>query len=171
MAQSLGGFTAAQLVGRKPELVGRVVFVNAMIPLPHERANDWGDRLGAQPAREAAARAGGWSPAFDLETYFLHDLTPDVAAELMRQDGEEAPAAFEEPVAFDGWPAGLPLHVIVGEGDRLFPPAFQARVASERLGVEAQLLPGGHLMGLSHPEPLAARLIALAGESPAGFSA
>jgi pimeloyl-ACP methyl ester carboxylesterase len=50
----------------------------------------------------------------------------------------------------------------VGRDDRFFPAGFQRRVARERLGVSADEMPGGHLVALSQPEELAARLEAYA---------
>lgn len=43
--------------------------------------------------------------------------------------------------------------------DRFFPLEFQKRVARERLKAEAEVIPGGHLVALSQPEELAARLL------------
>ena len=39
----------------------------------------------------------------------------------------------------------------VGADDRFFPADFQRRVARERIGVEADVLPGGHLIALAQP--------------------
>ena len=44
------------------------------------------------------------------------------------------------------------------ECDRLFPVEFQQRVARERLGVDADVLTGGHMLMLSQPDALAERL-------------
>ena len=57
-----------------------------------------------------------------------------------------------------GWP-GVPLHVIAGRDDRFFPVELQQRVARERLGVEPDIVPGGHLAALSRPAELAAALV------------
>jgi hypothetical protein len=46
-----------------------------------------------------------------------------------------------------------------GRDDRFFPYEFQRRVARERLGLEAEQLPGGHLLALSRPAALAERLL------------
>jgi pimeloyl-ACP methyl ester carboxylesterase len=56
--------------------------------------------------------------------------------------------------------------VISGRGDRLFPLAFQQRLARERLGVEADVLPGGHLLALAQPAALAQRLLACLSSPP-----
>ncbi len=52
---------------------------------------------------------------------------------------------FGQPCAFERWP-DIPIKVVVGSDDRFFPPAFQRRVAKERLGLEADEIPGGHLI-------------------------
>jgi hypothetical protein len=51
--------------------------------------------------------------------------------------------------------------VVAGADDRFFPVGFQRALARERVGVEADVLPGGHLMALSQPAPLAAYLLAV----------
>ena len=62
-----------------------------------------------------------------------------------------------QPWPLDAWPATL-TRVLVGRDDRLFPEAFQRRVAEERLGIEAETVPGGHLVPLADPEGVADRL-------------
>jgi hypothetical protein len=44
---------------------------------------------------------------------------------------------------------------LAGSEDRFFPVAFQRTVARERLGVDADVLPGGHLIALAQPELVA----------------
>ncbi len=78
VAGSLGGFTAPLVCERVP--VSELVLVNAMIPNPGETVGDWWAHTGALEAQAEAARAGGRGP-FDLETYFLHDLDAETAAE------------------------------------------------------------------------------------------
>jgi len=51
---------------------------------------------------------------------------------------------------------------VAGSGDRFFPAAFQQKLAGDRLGHEADLLPGGHLMALSQPAALADYLLGVA---------
>jgi pimeloyl-ACP methyl ester carboxylesterase len=159
VAQSLGGFTAAVVAARAPKgVVERIVFVNAMIPVPGETAGDfWGD-TGSEKARRAAAKRGGYDPEFDPFTYFLHDLPRRVVRELADHEREEAEISLSEPATFEKWP-DVPLHVVVGEDDRFFPRAFQARIARERLGIKVDTIPGGHLVALSRPRELARRLL------------
>jgi pimeloyl-ACP methyl ester carboxylesterase len=148
VAQSLGGFTAPLVL--EPLRARSLVFVNAMIPVPGERAGEWWANTRALDARMAAARAGGYGD-FDLATYFLHDVDPAVAAEGEPYQRPEAGAVFESVCDFAAWPE-IPIGVLVGADDRFFPLEFQRGVARDRLGVEADMLPGGHLVALSRPQ-------------------
>ncbi|HYX83419.1 MAG TPA: alpha/beta fold hydrolase [Gaiellales bacterium] len=157
-AQSLGAFTAPLVAARAP--VRAIVLVNAMIPAPGETPGAWWDNTGAIQAREAAAEERGYERSFDVTVYFLHDLPPEVAAAGESHQRPEADAAFASVCDFDGW-APVPIQVVAGADDRFFPLAFQRRLARERLGVEVDVLPGGHLIALSQPERLAAYLLAV----------
>jgi Alpha/beta hydrolase family len=159
---SLGGFTAPLVASAVP--VRGIVFVNAMIPLPGETAGAWWDNTGASAARIASAEAKGYATEFDLDTYFLHDVPADVLADGEQQQRNEADAAFASVCDFESWPPVL-MRAVAGADDRFFPAEFQRRVARERLGLETDELPGGHLMALAHPEPLAAYLVAAAADS------
>jgi pimeloyl-ACP methyl ester carboxylesterase len=155
VAQSLGGFTAAMLCAELP--VASVVLVNAMVPLPGETPGAWWANTGAVDAREAAAAAGGWG-AFDVSTYFLHDLPPEVVAEAEEHAREEADAVFASVCAFDSWP-DVPIRVLSGADDRFFPVEFQRQVSRDRLGVTPDALPGGHLIALAQPTSVAGYLL------------
>jgi pimeloyl-ACP methyl ester carboxylesterase len=129
-----------------------------MIPVPGETAGEWWGNTGSGPARVEAARRGGYSESFDLATYFLHDVPPSIVAEGASHQRNEADIVFSDACRFGAWP-DVPIHVIVGADDRFFPLEFQRRVAAERLGVEIDVLPGGHLIALSNPRGLADQLL------------
>jgi pimeloyl-ACP methyl ester carboxylesterase len=156
-AQSMGAFTAVPLCERVD--VEALVLLNAMIPKPGERATNWWENTGSEPARRAAARAGGYTEEIDLEVYFLHDVDPEIAAGGAEHQRDEADIAFEEPCPFARWPE-VPTTVLTGRDDRFFPLEFQRRVARERLGLEVVELPGGHLNAVSHPEAVTDALLA-----------
>jgi pimeloyl-ACP methyl ester carboxylesterase len=164
VAQSLGGFTVPLAVAPP---VSAIVFVNAMIPVPGETPGGWWDATGQAEARVAAAERGGYSPEFDLATYFLHDVPEAVAAEGEPYQRNEADVVFGSACDFTSLPP-VPVRAAAGADDRFFPVEFQRRVARERLGVEADVLPGGHLNALSRPEPLARYLLAVSGLHPFG---
>ncbi|MCA1984667.1 alpha/beta fold hydrolase [Nocardioides nematodiphilus] len=79
VAHSLSGFTAPLVMERTP--LRALVFLNAMVPRPGERAAEWWDNTGVSAAREAQADRGGYPREVDLETYFTHDVDPAIAAE------------------------------------------------------------------------------------------
>jgi pimeloyl-ACP methyl ester carboxylesterase len=142
--------------------MGMLIFVNAMIPTPGETAGQWWVNTGWEEARVAAAHRAGYSPSFDLATYFLHDLPPEVVKQGEARERREADIVFGEPCAFEAWPA-IPIHVIAGRDDRYFPLEFQRRVAQERLHLPVDELQGGHLLALANPRGLADQLLGYVG--------
>ena len=148
VAQSMGGFTAP-MVGKRAALA-RIVLVNAMIPVPGESPGQWFEVTGSGRARRAANEVAGRSDEFDLDEVFLHDVPDDVRAEMADGDREPAGTPFAQPCTFRAWPE-VPVHVLVGADDRLFPAEFQVQLARERLGIEADVVPGGHLLAKSRP--------------------
>ena len=158
VAFSLGGFTAP-LVAARPEVSG-LVLVNAMIPVPGETAGAWWDNTSAVQARIDAAAAAGYSQDFDEDLYFLHDVPAELLADEEGRPQPEADAVFGSVCDFREWPA-VPIKVVAGAHDRFFPVGFQRRVASERLGLAADVLPGGHLIALAQPQALTDYLLAV----------
>jgi pimeloyl-ACP methyl ester carboxylesterase len=157
VAQSLGGFTAPLVCARIP--VRELVFVNAMIPVPGETPGQWGVAVDSGTARIRAAEERGYSPEFDLETYFLHDVDPAVVAEGEAHQRPEADIVFASVCDFERWP-DIPIRALAGADDRLFPAEFQRRVARDRLGIDADVRPGGHLIALSNAPAVAEYLLA-----------
>jgi pimeloyl-ACP methyl ester carboxylesterase len=151
VAQSLAGFVAPLACDRVP--VELLVLLNAMVPAPGETVGEWWDHVGHGEARAAAGYAG-----FDLARDFFHDVPPDVTAEAMA-GGARSPSAklFADRWPLDRWPA-VPTRFLQGRDDRFFPLDFQRRIVRERLGIELDEMPGGHLLALSQPDDLARRL-------------
>src|SRR6266481_648285 len=141
VAQSLGGFTAPLVAEAVP--VRALVLLNAMIPVSGETPGEWWDHTGWSAARLAAAQEGGYGAELDPAVYFLHDVPPDVVATGAAHQRPEADVVFGSVCDFGGWPA-VPIRVAAGADDRMFPAEFQRKVAADRLGIEADLLPGGH---------------------------
>jgi pimeloyl-ACP methyl ester carboxylesterase len=164
VAQSLAGFTAPLVCARLP--VRMIVFVNAMVPRPDETAGAWWDATGAVEARKEAAMRRGYAAEFDIETYFLHDVPPDVLRSAPQKPREEAGIVFGEPCRFARWP-DIPMRLIAGRDDRFFPIEFQRRVARERLSKDVEEISGGHLVALSNPEGLTERILAYEGAGEA----
>ena len=148
VAQSLGAFTAP-LVWQRVQ-ARQVVFLNAMIPLPGETPGAWWDNVGWEQARTAAAARGGYPTDFDLETYFLHDIPAELKAVMYEHEAPQSDRPFGDACAFDDWP-DIPIHAVAGRDDRFFPLDLQQRIAAERLSIQPDIVPGGHLVALSHP--------------------
>lgn len=150
VAQSLAGFTAPLVCERRE--VKLLVLVNAMIPVPGETPGDWW----ANTAQEAAKRANDVAhgrpadAAFDLLTDFFHDVPPAIFEEAAAHARPQSERPFADPWPLASWPS-VPTRVVVGRDDRFFPADFQRRLAKERLGVEADEVPGGLLVALSQP--------------------
>ncbi len=83
VAQSMGAFSAP-LAGDRLA-VAELVLLNAMIPAPGETAGEWWANTGQADAMRSNDLREGRDPdaGFDAQTYFLHDLPPDVLALLM----------------------------------------------------------------------------------------
>ena len=161
VAQSLAGFTAPLVCERAS--VKRLVFVNAMLPVPGETAGAWWKNTGSGEARAQAARSHGYPTEFDPFTYFLHDVPEDVVQAGATQQRKQAESVFAEPCRFEAWPK-IPTHVIAGTEDRFFPLEFQRRIARERLHQEVDEIRAGHLVALSNPRGLVERLCTYEGQ-------
>jgi pimeloyl-ACP methyl ester carboxylesterase len=155
VAQSMGGLTAPLVCDRVA--VELLVLVNAMVPRHGETGGEWWSATG-----QGAARAAYWTdagiagdPDDDAVLYF-HDVPADVAA-AADEPLAQSMRPFEEPWPLPRWP-DVPTRVLVGRDDRLFPADFQRTVAADRLGLDVDEMPGGHLLALSRPVELADRL-------------
>jgi pimeloyl-ACP methyl ester carboxylesterase len=157
VAHSLGGFTAPLVCVRLP--VELLVLVNAMIPAPTETGSEWGSntRLG-DASREYLRSIGLPEDTEDDAVIYYHDFSPDLAAEAAKHTyPNQSMTPMEQPWPLAAWP-DVPTRVLVGHDDRLFPASFQQRVARERLGIDPEVIDGGHMLALSHPRELVERL-------------
>lgn len=154
VAQSFGGFTAPLVCERAQ--VDLIVLLNAMIPKPGETFGGWWSNTGQGEAMREHAVTLGLEPR-DLEddrVLYYHDVPPEVVAEALQLDPQQADTPLGQPWPLDRWP-DVPTHVLSGRDDRLFPAEFQRRVAQERLGITPDTVPGGHMVALSNPAGLA----------------
>jgi Alpha/beta hydrolase family len=164
VAQSLGAFSGPLVAARVP--VARLILLAPMIPKPGETAGEWWANTGhAEAIAELLARHGpmrDWGPEAMKEA-FLHDVDPEVARANERYNGAPGAGMFTEPWPLEAWPDVI-TRVLAPRDDRLFPLSFQRRVARERLGIEVDVMPGGHLPMLARPLQLAKRLVRLAAD-------
>jgi hypothetical protein len=147
VGQSFGAFTAPLICDRVPTEL--LVFVAGMIPSPRERPDDWWSDTGY----EREPRPEG----LDDPATFYHDVPPDLASEHVRRGrNHPSPAAGREPWPLPAMPK-VPTRSLLFRDDRLFPAPFMRRITTERLGVTADEIDGGHCAALSRPLELADR--------------
>ncbi|MDY6995328.1 MAG: alpha/beta fold hydrolase [Actinomycetota bacterium] len=158
VGQSMGALTAPIVAERLP--TAALVLLNPMVPLPGESPGRWWAATGQQAAQVDYFREIGLGREdFDFVEDFLHDLPAQVRAEAERRGPPtQSETPFSGPWPLPDWP-DVPTRVLAGREDRLFPLEFQRRVTRERLGCELEVIPGGHLAALSHPEELVERLL------------
>jgi pimeloyl-ACP methyl ester carboxylesterase len=158
VAQSLAGFSAPLVCERRP--VGLLVLLNAMIPLPGETGGAWWSDTGHEQAQGEYLTSIGLSreAARDEAVLYFHDVPPAITAEAFRRgEPQQSMTPMQQPWPLDAWP-DVPTRVLAGRDDRLFPAAFQRRIARQRLSLDADEMVGGHLLSLSQPHELADRL-------------
>jgi pimeloyl-ACP methyl ester carboxylesterase len=159
VGQSMGAFTAPMVAARVD--AAQIVLVNPMVPTADETPGQWWDATGQRAARIAYFERIGLNRIdFDMVEDFFHDVPQQVRDEALSQpEPQQSDTPFEQPWPMAGWP-DVATRVVVGSDDRAFPLEFQRRVVRERLGVEVEVIPGGHLVALSHPEALTDAILA-----------
>jgi pimeloyl-ACP methyl ester carboxylesterase len=161
VAQSLGAF-AGTIVAERAGAAG-LVLLAPMIPAPGETAGEWWQNTGHEAAIADLRERFGPMSAWDeeaLDHVFLHDVDPEVKTANAQYEGAPGRGMFGEPWPLERWPE-VPTRVLIPREDRLFPLAFQRRLARERLGLAVEEMDGGHVPMLSRPEALARRLVEL----------
>jgi pimeloyl-ACP methyl ester carboxylesterase len=161
VGQAMGGLTAPLVATLLP--VDLIVLLNAMVPLPRERPGDWWKNTGFESARRAQAEqlARPEDARFDVLWDFFHDVPrPVVNQAFVRGERRQSNTPFEKPWPLDGWP-DVPTRFLLSRDDRFLPAEFKRRVVRDRLAIEPDEMPGGHLVALSRPRDLVERLEAI----------
>lgn len=148
VAHSFGGFTGALACPRVG--AAELIYASAMIPRPGECPGDWWSATGCVAAQREAADAGGYD-ADDAVALYYNGVDPAVIAAEIERPQSETPA-------LKPWPAQalpqVPTRFLLFRDDRFFPERFMRRVVADRLGIEPEAMPGGHMAMLSHPVEL-----------------
>jgi pimeloyl-ACP methyl ester carboxylesterase len=167
VAHSFAGFTAPLVCERVS--VDLMVLLSAMVPQTGETFGDWWSNTNHGSAYREYAATLGLSPSDlqDDKVVYYHDLPEDLVEEALRRGSEQSSTPLDQPWPLERWP-NVPTRVLAGRDDRMFPADFQRRVARERLGLEADEIPGGHMVALANPAGLAERLDRYAAEVSRG---
>ncbi len=143
VGHSLGAYTAtlaAERLGARG-----LVLVAGMVPRPGESASEWWSNTGYTELPE---------PPSDEIALFLHDVEPGLAAEALRRSRDQAGRPMQDPWPLDSWP-DVETHYLALADDRCFPSGWAREMARERLGIDADEMPGSHCAFLSRPDELA----------------
>jgi pimeloyl-ACP methyl ester carboxylesterase len=146
VGMSFGGYTAPIVAERTGAAC--LVLVSPMIPRPGESAEQMFANTGyeQEPQEDASELA-----------VFYHDVPEDVAKEALSKGRDQAGTTWTEPWPLPAWP-NVPVIVVLGRNDRLFPVAWLRRVAKNRLGVTPVEVDSGHCVALARPRELAGLL-------------
>lgn len=157
---SLGGAIAQLLAARHPARVDRLVLSSTF-------------RAGTPPLainpdvfpRLAALRAGLPATAAEIARYFFPEdfigrrpEVVDIFSGNRRDEGQKQRrgSILAQPVDVDLGAISAPTLVIVGEKDRLIPPAHSLSLAREIPGAQTAILSGlGHVATIQDPEAVA----------------
>jgi len=158
VGQSMAGLSVPLVADLRQ--IDEIVLVCAMIPAPGETGHDWWWETQQPDAQRLATimRAGDPEADFDPVELFFHDVPHDLAIQHGKIMVTQSPRPFEDPWPLEAWP-DVPTRVLACQNDRLFPPFFMRRVSEERLGIEPDVIPGGHLPALHSPDRLADYLL------------
>ena len=158
VAQSLAGFTAPLVCERLHGRPARAPQRDDPAPRRDRQrlVGERGQRRGAPRVPRVARHPG--TDAQDDRVMYFHDVPDDIVREAFaRGEPQQSMTPMGQPWPLEAWP-DVPTRVLAGLDDRLFPVDFQRRVARERLGIEADVIEGGHMVALSHPIELAEQL-------------
>jgi pimeloyl-ACP methyl ester carboxylesterase len=156
VAQSFGGFTAPLVCERVP--VDLLVLVAGMVPAPGETAGDYWANTGWSSPKLSVEHVDGMSEddAWTIAA-FMHDVSPDIAAEVMKRVREQSETPAKEPWPLEAWP-DVATKFLLCRDDRFFSAAWLRGVVKARLGITPDEIGGSHCVALSRPRELADRL-------------
>jgi pimeloyl-ACP methyl ester carboxylesterase len=157
VAQSLAGFIGPLVCARVP--VDLLVLVAAMVPRPGESGGQWWEATG-HAAALAAQHLADDSP----EALFVHDVDPAVL-DIVGPPRLQTDTLFAEPWPLAAWP-DVPTRFLAARDDRFFPVDWLRGVVHDRLGIDADEIPGSHCAYFSQPRALADALEACWAEVP-----
>jgi pimeloyl-ACP methyl ester carboxylesterase len=163
VGHSAGGLTIPLVAVQRR--VAQLIFITALLPSPGRSADD---QFESEP--DMALKGFRWIERGDglldmpedvaLE-YFFHDCPPAAARAAVARLRPQTDRTLTEVTPLAAWP-DTPRAAIVCARDRILGPAWQARAAKERLGVDPVILECGHSPALACPDDLADALERLA---------
>jgi pimeloyl-ACP methyl ester carboxylesterase len=150
VGNSFGGLVSLDFAARNPDLVTRLVLLDAPLP-DHEFSDEFMDYVHEE---ERMLEAGDLDAAVELNLDFW---CPDVADLVRPMVAGSFELEGEAPEAIDLSAVRVPTLVAVGEHDKPDFRAIAERLARELPNAELTVIPGaGHLPSMERPEETAA---------------
>jgi pimeloyl-ACP methyl ester carboxylesterase len=160
VAHSLGGLTIPVVATMRP--ARKLVFVCALLPVPGRSFDDTADAepdlFGSHIAHgEKVTGSDGvtrWEEPEDAIPVYYQDCLPSDAMLAASKLRGQTWRISQEITPLEAWP-DIEVQFVACSDDRIVNPAWIARTARERFGIEAEMLQGGHTPMLAQPERLA----------------
>lgn len=152
---SMGGMVVCEAAERVPERIKRLVFIDALVPLPGESV----PTINSRAPHDRNNLVYGPKPEAARGVVYA-DLPPDVQEWALARYTQQAIAPTDDPVDLrDFWSRTWQVDVLRCTQSPLPPEAHQRRTA-ERLNGSYAELEAGHYPMLSHPAEVAEYLLA-----------
>jgi pimeloyl-ACP methyl ester carboxylesterase len=146
---SMGGMVVAQAAEQVPERIQRLIFIDALVPLPGESV----PIINSRPPYDRAQVVYGAKPD-QARGQVFGDLDPPLQDWALARYTQQPIAPTDDPVDLHTfWSRKWQVDVLCCTLSPLPPEAHQRRTA-ERLGGAYAELPAGHYPMLSHPNEL-----------------
>lgn len=164
VAHSGGGAPAAAAAVRLGERVSRIVFVDAYVPLEGVAVNDEQPDANRDFVRGAVEAAPDHALALPFEAFeqvMLPGASPD-AQRLLFELLVPQPGCYLLDVLHDVdlVAAGVPAAYVLAEQDTVGGLPLPGATFARRAGVEPVAVPGGHMALMTHPDEVAAAILA-----------
>lgn len=164
VAHSGGGAPAAAAAVRLGERVARIVFVDAYVPLEGVALNDEQPEANRGFVRGAVEAAPDHALPLPFEA-FAQVMFPGVSTDAQRLLFEllapQPGRYFLDPLHdVDLVAAGIPAAYVLAEEDTVGGLPLPGATFARRAGVEPVMVPGGHMALMTHPDEVAAAVLA-----------
>jgi len=164
VAHSGGGTPAAAAAVRLKERVVKVVFVDAYVPLDGVSVDDEMLGVNRDSSRQSADASPDGSVTLPLEAFqfvMLPGASPQAQQVLFELFVPEPSRYLRDPARdVDLVAAGVPAAYVLAEEDTVGGLPLPGATFARRAGVEPVMVPGGHLALMTHPDEVAAAILA-----------
>jgi pimeloyl-ACP methyl ester carboxylesterase len=151
---SSGGMVVCQAAEQVPERIRRIIFIDALVPLPGERVAT----INSRPPYDRSQLVYGPSPE-NARGRMFEDLPAAVQDWALARYTQQPVAVVDDPVDLaQFWSRSWQVDVLRCTRGALPPEAHQRRTAEKLNGTYAEL-DAGHYPMLSHPTELASYLL------------